>query len=113
LLFCFRVRIALNPATGGGIAVGDVKMWKLKPGKYWANCASVLAAAGCSAQQVVRHGVFCGSGRFSRVNKILCRKLRQPGVSAGTACVHGSQALPKRRPVDNRLASLVLDRSRG
>ncbi|APD47000.1 Rid family detoxifying hydrolase [Synechococcus sp. CS-602] len=90
LLFCSG-QIALDPATGGMVGDGDVEA---ETRQVLANLAAVLAAAGCSAQQVVRTTVFLADlADFAAVNKIYAESFGA-GVSPARACVQVA-ALPK------------------
>lgn len=90
LLFCSG-QIALDPATGAMVGAGDVEA---ETHQVLANLKAVLAAAGCTPQQVVRTTVFLADlGDFARVNAIYADTFGA-GVSPARACVEVA-ALPK------------------
>jgi len=90
LLFCSG-QIALDPATGGMVGDGEVEA---ETRQVLANLAAVLAAAGCTAQQVVRTTVFLADlADFAAVNRIYAETFGA-GVSPARACVQVA-ALPK------------------
>ena len=95
LLFCSG-QIALDPATGAMVGDGDVE---LETRQVLANLLAVLAAAGCTAQQVVRTTVFLADlADFAAVNAIYGEVFGE-GVSPARACVEGA-ALPKAARVE-------------
>ena len=90
LLFCSG-QIALDPATGEMVGSGDVEA---ETRQVLANLQAVLAAAGCSPQQVVRTTVFLADlADFAKVNA-LDAEVFGAGVSPARACVQVA-ALPK------------------
>lgn len=90
LLFCSG-QIALDPATGEMVGAGDVEA---ETRQVLANLQAVLAAAGCSPQQVVRTTVFLADlADFAKVNA-LYTEVFGAGVSPARACVQVA-ALPK------------------
>ena len=95
LLFCSG-QIALDPATGAMVGDGDVE---LETRQVLANLQAVLAAAGCTHQQVVRTTVFLADlADFAAVNAIY-GELFGEGVSPARACVEVA-ALPKAARVE-------------
>jgi reactive intermediate/imine deaminase len=95
LLFCSG-QIALDPATGSMVGDGDVE---LETRQVLANLQAVLAAAGCTAQQVVRTTVFLADlADFAAVNAIYGEVFGE-GVSPARACVEVA-ALPKAARVE-------------
>ena len=95
LLFCSG-QIALNPATGAMVGDGDVE---LETRQVLANLQAVLAAAGCTPQQVVRTTVFLADlADFAAVNAIYGEVFGE-GVSPARACVEVA-ALPKAARVE-------------
>jgi len=90
LLFCSG-QIALDPATGEMVGSGDVEA---ETRQVLANLQAVLAAAGCSPQQVVRTTVFLADlADFAKVNALYA-EVFDAGVSPARACVQVA-ALPK------------------
>ena len=90
LLFCSG-QIALDPATGKMVGSGDVEA---ETRQVLANLQAVLAAAGCSPQQVVRTTVFLADlADFAKVNALYA-EVFGAGVSPARACVQVA-ALPK------------------
>ena len=90
LLFCSG-QIALDPATGAMVGAGDVEA---ETRQVLANLQAVLAAAGCSPQQVVRTTVFLADlADFAKVNALYA-EIFGAGVSPARACVQVA-ALPK------------------
>jgi len=90
LLFCSG-QIALDPATGEMVGSGDVEA---ETRQVLANLQAVLAAAGCSPQQVVRTTVFLADlAEFAKVNALYA-EVFGAGVSPARACVQVA-ALPK------------------
>ncbi len=90
LLFCSG-QIALDPATGAMVGSGDVEA---ETRQVLANLQAVLAAAGCSPQQVVRTTVFLADlADFAKVNALYA-EIFGAGVSPARACVQVA-ALPK------------------
>ena len=87
LLFCSG-QIALDPATGEMVGSGDVEA---ETRQVLANLQAVLAAAGCSPQQVVRTTGFLAD--FAKVNALYA-EVFGAGVSPARACVQVA-ALPK------------------
>ncbi|HBH74060.1 MAG TPA: reactive intermediate/imine deaminase [Synechococcales bacterium UBA10510] len=95
LLFCSG-QIALDPATGAMVGDGDVE---LETRQVLANLQAVLAAAGCTPQQVVRTTVFLADlTDFAAVNAIYGEVFGE-GVSPARACVEVA-ALPKAARVE-------------
>jgi reactive intermediate/imine deaminase len=95
LLFCSG-QIALDPATGAMVGDGDVE---LETRQVLANLQAVLAAAGCTPQQVVRTTVFLADlADFAAVNAIYGEVFGE-GVSPARACVEVA-ALPKAAQVE-------------
>jgi reactive intermediate/imine deaminase len=95
LLFCSG-QIALDPATGAMVGGGDVEA---ETRQVLANLQAVLAAAGCTPQQVVRTTVFLADlADFAAVNAIYGEVFGQ-GVSPARACVQVA-ALPKAARVE-------------
>jgi reactive intermediate/imine deaminase len=95
LLFCSG-QIALDPATGAMVGAGDVEA---ETRQVLANLQAVLAAAGCTPQQVVRTTVFLADlADFAAVNAIYGEVFGQ-GVSPARACVQVA-ALPKAARVE-------------
>ncbi len=95
LLFCSG-QIALDPATGEMVGAGDVEA---ETRQVLANLQAVLAAAGCTAQDVVRTTVFLADlADFAKVNAIYA-KVFGAGVSPARACVEVA-ALPKAARVE-------------
>jgi reactive intermediate/imine deaminase len=95
LLFCSG-QIALDPATGAMVGGGDVEA---ETRQVLANLQAVLAAAGCTAQQVVRTTVFLADlGDFAKVNALYA-EVFGAGVSPARACVEVA-ALPKAARVE-------------
>jgi reactive intermediate/imine deaminase len=90
LLFCSG-QIALDPATGEMVGAGDVEA---ETRQVLANLQAVLAAAGCSPQQVVRTTVFLADlADFAKVNALYA-EVFGASVSPARACVQVA-ALPK------------------
>ena len=90
LWFCSG-QIALDPATGAMVGSGDVEA---ETRQVLANLQAVLAAAGCSPQQVVRTTVFLADlADFAKVNALYA-EVFGAGVSPARACVQVA-ALPK------------------
>ncbi len=90
LLFCSG-QIALDPSTGELVGRGDVEAETVQ---VLANLCAVLAAAGCSPQQVVRTTVFLTDlADFALVNALYAGTFGA-GVSPARACVQVA-ALPK------------------
>jgi reactive intermediate/imine deaminase len=90
LLFCSG-QIALDPATGEMVGSGDVEA---ETRQVLTNLQAVLAAAGCSPQQVVRTTVFLADlADFAKVNALYA-EVFGAGVSPARACVQVA-ALPK------------------
>ena len=90
MLYCSG-QIALDPSTGAMVGDGDVEA---ETHQVLANLRAVLAAAGCTPQQVVRTTVFLADlGDFARVNAIYADTFGA-GVSPARACVQVA-ALPK------------------
>ena len=95
LLFCSG-QIALDPATGAMVGGGDVEA---ETRQVLTNLQAVLAAAGCTPQQVVRTTVFLADlADFAAVNAIYGEVFGQ-GVSPARACVQVA-ALPKSARVE-------------
>ena len=95
LLFCSG-QIALDPATGAMVGAGDVEA---ETRQVLANLQAVLAAAGCTPQQVVRTtGFLADLADFAAVNAIYGEVFGQ-GVSPARACVQVA-ALPKAARVE-------------
>ena len=95
LLFCSG-QIALDPATGAMVGDGDVE---LETRQVLANLQAVLAAAGCTPQQVVRTTVFLADlADFATVNAIYGEVFGE-GVSPARACVEVA-GLPKAARVE-------------
>lgn len=95
LLFCSG-QIALDPATGSMVGDGDVE---LETRQVLANLQAVLAAAGCTPQQVVRTTVFLADlADFAAVNAIYGEVFGE-GISPARACVEVA-ALPKAARVE-------------
>jgi len=89
-------QIALDPATGAMVGDGDVE---LETRQVLANLQAVLAAAGCTPQQVVRTTVFLADlADFAAVNAIYGEVFGE-GVSPARACVEVA-ALPKAARVE-------------
>lgn len=90
MLFCSG-QIALDPASGQLVGGGDVEA---ETKQVLTNLKAVLAAAGCTPQQVVRTTVFLADlGDFARVNALYAEVFGE-GVSPARACVEVA-ALPK------------------
>jgi 2-iminobutanoate/2-iminopropanoate deaminase len=90
MLFCSG-QIALDPASGQLVGGGDVEA---ETQQVLTNLKAVLAAAGCTPQQVVRTTVFLADlGDFARVNAIYAETFGA-GVSPARACVEVA-ALPR------------------
>ena len=95
LLFCSG-QVALDPATGAMVGDGDVE---LETRQVLANLQAVLAAAGCTPQQVVRTTVFLADlADFAAVNAIYGEVFGE-GVSPARACVEVA-GLPKAARVE-------------
>ena len=95
LLFCSG-QIALDPATGEMVGSGDVEA---ETRQVLANLQAVLAAAGCSPQQVVRTTVFLADlADFATVNALYA-EVFGAGISPARACVEVA-ALPKAARVE-------------
>lgn len=95
LLFCSG-QIALDPATGEMVGSGDVEA---ETRQVLANLQAVLAAAGCSPQQVVRTTVFLADlADFAKVNALYA-EVFGAGISPARACVEVA-ALPKAARVE-------------
>ena len=95
LLFCSG-QIALDPATGAMVGSGDVEA---ETRQVLANLQAVLAAAGCSPQQVVRTTVFLADlADFAKVNSLYA-EVFGAGISPARACVEVA-ALPKAARVE-------------
>ena len=90
MLFCSG-QIPLDPMTGVMVGDGDVEA---ETRQVLSNLESVLKAAGCTPQQVVRTTVFLTDlADFARVNAIYAEMFGQ-GVAPARACVQVA-ALPK------------------
>lgn len=90
VLYCSG-QIALDPVSGAMVGDGDVEA---ETRQVLANLQAVLAAAGCSPQQVVRTTVFLADlGDFAKVNALYA-EVFGAGVSPARACVEVA-ALPK------------------
>ena len=90
MLFCSG-QIPLDPNTGVMVGGGDVEA---ETRQVLSNLESVLKAAGCTPQQVVRTTVFLTDlADFARVNAIYAEMFGQ-GVAPARACVQVA-ALPK------------------
>ena len=95
MLFCSG-QIPLDPNTGVMVGGGDVEA---ETRQVLSNLESVLQAAGCTPQQVVRTTVFLTDlADFARVNAIYAEMFGQ-GVAPARACVQGA-ALPKGAKVE-------------
>ena len=104
LLFCSG-QIALDPATGAMLGDGDVE---LETRQVLANLQAVLAAAGCTPQQVVRTTVFLADlADFAAVNAIYGEVFGE-GVSPARACVEVA-ALPKAARVEIDCIAVLAD----
>jgi reactive intermediate/imine deaminase len=102
LLFCSG-QIALDPATGEMVGAGDVEAETLQ---VLANLQAVLAAAGCSPQQVVRTTVFLADlADFALVNALYA-EVFGAGTSPARACVQVA-ALPKGARVEIDAVALL------
>ena len=89
-------QIALDPATGEMVGAGDVEA---ETRQVLANLQAVLAAAGCTAQAVVRTTVFLADlADFAKVNALYA-EVFGAGVSPARACVQVA-ALPKAARVE-------------
>ena len=103
LLFCSG-QIALDPATGEMVGSGDVEA---ETRQVLANLQAVLAAAGCSPQQVVRTTVFLADlADFAKVNALYA-EVFGAGVSPARACVQVA-ALPKGGRVEIECMAVLL-----
>ena len=103
LLFCSG-QIALDPATGEMVGSGDVEA---ETRQVLANLQAVLAAAGCSPQQVVRTTVFLADlADFAKVNALYA-EVFGAGVSPARACVQVA-ALPTGGRVEIDCMAVVL-----
>ncbi len=90
VLYCSG-QIALDPLSGTMVGDGDVEA---ETRQVLANLQAVLAAAGCTAAQVVRTTVFLVDlADFARVNAIYA-EVFGAGVAPSRACVQVA-ALPK------------------
>ena len=90
VLYCSG-QIALDPSTGAMVGNGDVEA---ETRQVLANLKAVLAAAGCTPQQVVRTTVFLADlADFTKVNALYAEVFGE-GVSPARACVEVA-ALPK------------------
>ena len=95
MLFCSG-QIPLDPNTGVMVGGGDVEA---ETRQVLSNLESVLKAAGCTPQQVVRTTVFLiDLTDFARVNAIYAEMFGQ-GVAPARACVQVA-ALPKGAKVE-------------
>ena len=95
MLFCSG-QIPLDPMTGVMVGDGDVEA---ETRQVLSNLESVLKAAGCTPQQVVRTTVFLiDLADFARVNAIYAEMFGQ-GVAPARACVQVA-ALPKGAKVE-------------
>lgn len=95
MLFCSG-QIALDPASGQLVGGGDVEA---ETQQVLTNLKAVLAAAGCTPQQVVRTTVFLADlGDFAKVNALYAEVFGE-GVSPARACVEVA-ALPKAARVE-------------
>ena len=95
MLFCSG-QIPLDPNTGVMVGDGDVEA---ETRQVLSNLESVLKAAGCTPQQVVRTTVFLTDlADFARVNAIYAEMFGQ-GVAPARACVQVA-ALPKGAKVE-------------
>lgn len=95
MLFCSG-QIPLDPMTGVMVGDGDVEA---ETRQVLSNLESVLKAAGCTPQQVVRTTVFLTDlADFARVNAIYAEMFGQ-GVAPARACVQVA-ALPKGAKVE-------------
>ena len=95
MLFCSG-QIPLDPNTGVMVGGGDVEA---ETRQVLSNLESVLQAAGCTPQQVVRTTVFLiDLADFARVNAIYAEMFGQ-GVAPARACVQVA-ALPKGAKVE-------------
>lgn len=95
MLFCSG-QIPLDPNTGVMVGGGDVEA---ETRQVLSNLESVLKAAGCTPQQVVRTTVFLiDLADFARVNAIYAEMFGQ-GVAPARACVQVA-ALPKGAKVE-------------
>ena len=95
MLFCSG-QIPLDPMTGVMVGDGDVEA---QTRQVLSNLESVLKAAGCTPQQVVRTTVFLTDlADFARVNAIYAEMFGQ-GVAPARACVQVA-ALPKGAKVE-------------
>ena len=95
MLFCSG-QIPLDPNTGVMVGGGDVEA---ETRQVLSNLESVLQAAGCTPQQVVRTTVFLTDlADFARVNAIYAEMFGQ-GVAPARACVQVA-ALPKGAKVE-------------
>ena len=95
MLFCSG-QIPLDPNTGVMVGGGDVEA---ETRQVLSNLESVLKAAGCTPQQVVRTTVFLTDlADFARVNAIYAEMFGQ-GVAPARACVQVA-ALPKGAKVE-------------
>lgn len=102
LLFCSG-QIALDPRSGEMVGGGDVEA---ETRQVLANLQAVLAAAGTSADRVVRTTVFLADlADFARVNAIYAEVFAQ-AVSPARACVQVA-ALPKGARVEIDCIALV------
>lgn len=102
LLFCSG-QIALNPATGELVGGGDVEA---ETRQVLANLQAVLAAAGTSADRVVRTTVFLADlADFARVNALYA-EVFSADVAPSRACVQVA-ALPKGARVEIDAIALV------
>ena len=95
MLFCSG-QIPLDPNTGVMVGGGDVEA---ETRQVLSNLESVLKAAGCTPEQVVRTTVFLTDlADFARVNAIYAEMFGQ-GVAPARACVQVA-ALPKGAKVE-------------
>lgn len=102
LLFCSG-QIALNPVTGELVGGGDVEA---ETRQVLANLQAVLAAAGTSADKVVRTTVFLADlADFARVNALYAEVFRG-AVAPARACVQVA-ALPKGARVEIDAIAIV------
>ncbi|OUT70568.1 MAG: reactive intermediate/imine deaminase [Synechococcus sp. TMED19] len=102
MLFCSG-QIPLDPMTGVMVGDGDVEA---ETRQVLSNLESVLKAAGCTPQQVVRTTVFLTDlADFARVNAIYAEMFGQ-GVAPARACVQVA-ALPKGAKVEIDCVALM------
>ena len=102
MLFCSG-QIPLDPMTGVMVGDGDVEA---ETRQVLSNLESVLKAAGCTPQQVVRTTVFLTDlADFARVNAIYAEMFGQ-GVAPARACVQVA-ALPNGAKVEIDCVALM------